>query len=274
MADDILNEVALKITLALNDGGGTTIVEGDLLLTDGVLQAPCRDIASHLDGIDFAVSAGEMAGASEQQGTGKTFTSNCLTNYIFSSESGTIQNINLAREDYTEEPMVIVASNPYSTIRNQAPDELSERDDAALRELGNMLSRPRLSPRDELKLGDPDPEMPGIIMREPPFPCEWYTILKMGGPYASVCFASDGDVPMAADIRAALLQVPLEGAGGDDLIAMLRQLIELRQDRVPVAIAMRMGGMADNPSLILLQEPTAGLTNRGLFEIPERFTEQ
>ena len=272
IAEDVtLSPLRVPVRILTNSPDSDAVAD-EIVLTDGILRAPCSDYGALTEDVSLEASASDMVAAIGPNGAGKTTIANCIALYHPSRGAGTITTLDLARQEYSEEPLIIAPANPYSAIRDQAPGEVSERDDAALRQLSEMMSRARLNPRDELKLGERDTQTPQIIMREPAFPCEWYTILKMGGPYASACFAPQTGLPMGAEFRAGIEQIPLAGAGGDDLIAMLRQLIELRSGSIPVAIAMHNQGRPEDLQLILLEEPTAGLLDESSLTVPEGFT--
>lgn len=106
------------------------------------------------------------------------------------------------------------------------PDQLG-----ALNNLLRGFGRPRLDPKKEIKIVmDPDSDF--AIVNGQAVDCRWATLNRMGGPFARACLADPDSLPDGREFIALLRELPLEGAGEDDLVGRMRQIAET--DKVPV----------------------------------------
>ncbi len=95
----------------------------------------------------------------------------------------------------------------------------------ALNGLFSTLGKPRLDPKREIKIVM-NPDSGFAIINGQAVDCRWATLNRMGGSFARACLADPADLPNGAELMTMIRQVPIEGAGEDDLVGRARQIAE------------------------------------------------
>ena len=113
--------------------------------------------------------------------------------------------------------------------KNAKPEQ-----EAALRKLMGQMTKARLDPKREIKLGNATGETGAVTVNSITIDCNWNIINRAGGPIGKVCFAPDNDVPLATNFRATLLNMPLPAANKNDSTSYLRQIAVRRKASFPV----------------------------------------
>lgn len=116
-------------------------------------------------------------------------------------------------------------ANPGRSILQGAPPTADPGQVAALGGLLRTFTQPRLDPKREIRT-EPTGQTVTVPVNDQFVPCELHTLHRMGGEIGEACLADPNAVPYGDELMTHIRQLPLPGAGGDDLVGKLRQLTE------------------------------------------------
>lgn len=140
------------------------------------------------------------------------------------------------RKTYREETMAEKPKVPFGLDQRKISKSAKPEQEAALRKLMGQMTQARLDPKREIKLGEGTGESTGVRVSDLTIDCGWMILMRAGGPIGKVCLALDSDVPLASELRATLLKMPLPAADENDYLSYLRQIAVLRRERFPLIV--------------------------------------
>ncbi len=200
--------------------------------TDGSISSSSSDQAVAMILSDAAEASGGATGTNGNRATPVNM--NSEKEIFYNIAENTQYTINHVYRNVKIENTVFTIGNPADMILGGATKSVSKNDGLALRGMLGMLTKPRLDPKDEIKLEDTDlsdqVELNNALIK-----CRWKIMNRMGGPIGRVCVANPKDVADGTELMATIRALPLEGAGGKvGPVGCARQIAET--GKLPVKV--------------------------------------
>ena len=221
----------LKMEIDIEAGRRRAV--GILLLSNERFQGFTNDTESSAPG---GTSTSAIDSAADGQGLDEPNNANENHEVIYDMIDNKRVLVDHGRREIRETVLVDKPKVPFGMGDGKVSENASPEQQTALRGLMAKMTKARLDPKREIKLGEATGEAGTVTVNSITIDCNWNIITRAGGPIGKVCFAPDSKVPLASDLRATLLKMPLPAADEDDYLSYLRQIAALQKARFPLMI--------------------------------------
>ncbi|MGD2133957.1 MAG: hypothetical protein PVI23_14275 [Maricaulaceae bacterium] len=243
-------------------------VPADVLADYMTLGDPGRDVndrpstvssapggASVASDVGGAAVASELAVASTSDLPVDPVDANTRAEVVYDLGAGRRIEIDHDNRTFHVADMTYTMDNPGASIIAGAPEGAQPDQTAALSNLLNQFTRPRLNPQDEITTTATG-ETGTVVINGRAVDCLWHTLSRMGGEYGRACLADPDHVPNGPAVFLLIRGLPLEAADKDDIVSTMRQLAET--GRLPVSFSDDQYDLPVTISYVEeLQEPAA-----------------
>jgi hypothetical protein len=166
---------------------------------------------------------------------GETVDVNTLNEVIYDLENNLRMEVDHERRTVNTRP-IVNAPTDGSSILAGAPDGASQEQLSALGDLLNTFTQDRPDPMSDVELVELNTEgvaEVGINGVSYTVPCANYQANERSGATGRMCMADPEAIPNGQDILAAIHQLPLAGADGNDFAGWIRRLSDM--GKIPLA---------------------------------------